>query len=88
MGISELVYFLLGLGDEDIRVTSLAENERDEGDMHRGKDAADAAHFCKKSKKAKPRSEDLEEEVEARRHDANGNGKQRTFGNHGRKPEV
>ena len=68
--ISKLEYFLLDPGDEDISVTSLAENARDEGgysrfvllDTRRGKEVADPPRFCEEAKKAKPRSEDLEEE--------------------------
>ena len=92
-GTCELEYFLLGPGDEEIRIVSLAVNARDEGgcsrcvvfDTRRGKEVADAAHLCEEARTEKPRSEDLEEEVkrEARRHYADGRGKKRTLG----KPE-
>ena len=56
VGISELEYFFLGPGDEDISATSLAENaSHEEGyirfvllDTRRGKDVADARTWKKR----------------------------------------
>ena len=76
VGISELEYFLLGPGDEDISVASLKENARDEAgskvvllDTRRAKEVADTARFGEAAWKQKPGSKSLEEEVN-RRQDA------------------
>ena len=71
MGIRELEFFLLGPGDEDISITSFADNARDEGgysrfvllDTRRGKEVAHAARFAEQAKKERSQRGRLEEEV-------------------------
>ena len=71
VGIGELEFFLLGPGDEDISITSFADNARDEGgysrfvlfDTRRGKEVVDAARFAEQAKKKRSQRGRLEEEV-------------------------